>query len=196
MPQWQLAELAVKVGRVLGMPLDRTWDGHGVRLGTEGNGLYLHEPYNQRGRVDIRGWFPSSSRWFSGERANITVRADRGPEVIAAEVTRRLLPGYREAAGKAREWLAADQAEKQARARLAACITGLFPDGVASMPSHMQSDGRTEVCLHLPGTMGGYVKFYRDGHDVEFERFRVPAAVALRMLETAALLAAAEVKAG
>ena len=188
MPQWQLAELAVRVGRVLGMPLDRTWDGHGVRLGTEGDGLYLHEPYNQRGRIDVRGWFPPSSHWFSGERANITVRADRGPDVIAAEITRRLLPGYREAARSAREWLAADQAEKQARARLAAHISGLFPDGIASMPAHCQSDGRTEVILHLPGSLGGYVKFYRDGHDVEFERFRVPAAVALRMLETAALL--------
>jgi len=97
MRQWQLAELASKAGELLGMALDLTWDGHGVRLGTEGNGLYLSESYNQRGRIQAGGWYPHNSSYFpDGCRRHINVRADRGPRAIAAEIDRRLMPGYRE----------------------------------------------------------------------------------------------------
>ena len=186
MHQWQLAELASKAGELLGMPLDLTWDGHGVRLGTEGNGLHVSEPYDQRGRVRVGGWYPHSS--CPRGAVHITVRADRGPRAIAAEIDRRLLPAYRETVAKVREYDARQKAQQAARDYLADCMTRLFPAGVASMPGHCQSDYQSEVFLHLPGTQGGRVKFHGDGGDVEFERFRVPAGVALRMLETVALL--------
>lgn len=189
MPQWQLAELASQAGGLLGMALDLTWDGHGVRVGTEGNGLYLSEPYNQRGRVQVNGWYPHNSVYRpAGCQRHITVRADRGPRAIAAEIDRRLIPGYRESVDKIREYDARQQAEQQARDHLAAYITGLFPADVTSMPSHCQSDYQSEVMLHLASVQGGRVKFHGDGSEVEFERFRVPAAVALRMLDTVALL--------
>jgi hypothetical protein len=190
MAQWQLAELGAKVGAGLGMALDLTWDGNGVRLGTEGNGVHVHEPYNRRGYVAVDGWFPPTSYPFgAGDRAHVMVRADRGPRVIAAEVDRRLMPSYRAAMVKVRAHEASVRADLQARETLAAYITGLFPDVVASMPAHCQSGGRTEVILHLPAYAGGTVRFHGDGREVEFERFRVPAAVALRMLDVAALLA-------
>jgi hypothetical protein len=108
--------------------------------------------------------------------------------VIAAEIQRRLLPGYREAVRKIREYNTQEAAENQARAHLAGLICGLFPEHVTSMPSHCQSNGRSEVLLHLPGYGGGDIKLCRDGGEVTFDRLRVPAAVALRMLETVALM--------
>jgi hypothetical protein len=190
MAQWQLAELAAKVGALLGLPLDLSWSGHGVRIGAEGDGLYLSEPSNQRGRVDIHGWFPHTRYWFDGQRKHITVRADRGPRVIAAEITSRLLPTYRAAMVKVREHDAEEQAAQRNRDTLAAYITGLFPGDRAVMPSHCQDHYRSEIYIHLPGpgVQGGQVKFHGDGGEVEFDRFRVPTAVALRMLETVALL--------
>ena len=189
MPQWQLAELASKAGGLLGLALDLTWDGHGVRLGTEGDGIYLSEPYNQRGRIQVSGWYPRNTTYPRGA-VHITVRADRGPRAIAAEVDRRLLPAYRATVAKIREYDARQLAQQQARDHLAACITGLFPAGMTSMPSHLQSDYRCQVLLHLAGHSGGLVKFSGDGSEVEFERFSVPAAAALRMLDTVALLTA------
>lgn len=188
MHKWQLAELASKVGGLLGMSLDLSWPGPGVRIGVEGDGLYLSEPSNQRGRVDIHGWFPFTRYWFDGQRKHITVRADRGPRVIAAEITARLLTGYRAAMVKVREHDADEQAAQQNRDTLAAYITGLFPSGVPCLPSHCQDHYRTEVLIRFPGLQGGAVKFHGHGAEVEFDRFRVPAAVALRMLETVALL--------
>lgn len=196
MPQWQLAELASKVGELLGMSLDLTCTGPGVRLGAEGNGLHLSEPYNRRGYIEICGWFPRTSYYFrQGERQHIAVRANRGAGVIAAEIDRRLMPAYRAALVKVREHDASEQADQRARDHLAAYIIGLFPAEITSMPSHCQSQSRAEVIVHLPGYQGGYVKVSSDGQQVEFDRFRVPAAVALRMLEVAALLTTAEVKA-
>ena len=195
MPQWQLAELGSKVGGLLGMPLDLTWDSSGVRLGAEGNGLHMHEPYNRHGRIEISGWYPHSNRWVRGERHSISVRADRGPGVIAAEIQARLLPGYRETVIKIREHNEAEAAESQAREHLAGLICGLFPAGVTSMPSHCQSSGRSEVIVRLPGYQGGEVKLSSNGGEVQFDRFRVPAAVALRMLEIASILTDTETRA-
>ena len=188
MAQWQLAELAAKVGAALGLPLDLSWPGPGVRIGTEGDGLYLSEQYNQRGRVDIHGWFPHTRYWLDGQRKHITVRADRGPRVIAAEITTRLLPTYRAAMVKVREDAAEEQAARRNRDTLAAYITGLFPGDRMAVPSHCQDHYRSEIIIYLPGCRGGRVKFHGDGTEVEFDRFRVPAPVALRILEIVALL--------
>jgi hypothetical protein len=50
------------------------------------------------------------------------------------------------------------------------------------MPSHCQSSTRSEIVLHLGEAGGGWVKFHGDGCEVELERMRVPAAVAVEML--------------
>jgi len=189
MAQWQLAELASGFGGLLGLPLDLSWDGHGVRLGTEGDGLYVHEPYDRHGRLAISGWYPACRYSFRGEdRRPITVRADRGGPVIAAEVRTRLLPGYRATVEKIRAYNEQEAAEDQERARLAGLIRGLFPEHVSSMPSHCQSAGCSQITLHMPGLRGGWIKFSNDGREVEIDRLRVPAPVALRMLETVALM--------
>ena len=123
-----------------------------------------------------------------GERPEITVRANRGPGVIAAEIDRRLIPIYQATLARIRAHDASEQAGQQARDTLAAYIAGLFPAGAAAMPGHCQTSTRSQITVSLPGGQGGWVKFSGDGREAEFERFRVPAAVALRMLETAALL--------
>lgn len=191
MAQWQLAELAIKVGGLLGMTLDLTWWGPGVRIGTEGNGVHLAEPRGRPGYVEATGWYPARTAYGyrKGDRPSAAVRAGRGYRVIAAEIERRLLPAYRATMVKVGEADEADRAAQRAREQLAAYVTGLFPAGKTSMPAHCQTGSRAEVIVYLPGHLGGYVKISLDGGEVEFERFRVPAGVALRMLETAALLA-------
>jgi hypothetical protein len=189
MPQWQLAELAVDVGELLGMSLDLTWWGPGVRIGAEGDGLHLAERPGKPGYVEVSGWFPRTSYYFrKGERGHITVRINRGPTVIAAEIGRRLMPAYRAAVASVTQHDAAEQAAQTARDQLAGYICGLFPAKATAMPAHCQTGARAEVIVYLPGHQGGYVRISHDGQEAELERFRVPASVALRMLETAAFM--------
>jgi hypothetical protein len=178
----QLGQLAGKIGAELGMPLDAGWDGADVMLGTAGNGLHIGEPWNRPGHLSIAGRFPPTSYYFRGERASITIRASRGQTAIAREITRRLLPGYRATLAKVAEHDAAERADSQARAALAERITALFPPEQASLPSHCQSDTRSEVLIHSGGGASGWVKFHGRGEEVRLDLTSIPAGVAVRML--------------
>ena len=144
--------------------------------GPVGERLHL---YARNGRLDVSGCFPRTA--MRVKHCSISVGAARPPAVIAAEVARRLLPGYRAALAEVAEYEAAVSAAQLQRDVLAARITGLFPDGAATLPSHCQSAGRTEIVLHLGGA-GGWVKFCGAGLEVEFDRLRVPADAAVDML--------------
>ena len=154
--------IAGQVARYLpgaGWAPDAAWDGYGAILaGPDGARLHLTGPRD--GKIHVSGCLPVTSLRVTA--GGINVGASRPPAAIAAEVGRRLLPAY--------------------RAALADQITGLFPAGAAAMPSHCQSSSRSEIVLHLGEAAGGWVKFYGRGHEVELDRMRVPAAVAVEML--------------
>ena len=174
--------IAGQVARYLpgaGWAPDAAWDGYGAILaGPDGARLHLTGPRD--GKIHVSGCLPVTSLRVTA--GGINVGASRPPAAIAAEVGRRLLPAYRAALAEIREQDAIERAAQLARAALADQITGLFPAGAAAMPSHCQSSSRSEIVLHLGEAAGGWVKFYGRGHEVELDRMRVPAAVAVEML--------------
>lgn len=98
--------------------------------GPRGTGLRLHwDGWNQKGRVSISGEYPTvpglpTGHSGRGHKRNdedwptITAAVDRGPEAIAAEVRRRVLPGYAPLFGIIRGRLEECAAEHQAALEL------------------------------------------------------------------------------
>lgn len=182
--------LARQVADQLGWTVDGDWDCYGAVIANGGMGLHLQEPHGRPGYVKVVGRYPPTSYYFRrGERDSIGVRADRGPQVIAREIRRRLLPTYVATLAKVREHEAEEAADAAARSRFAGYVTGLFPPGAVCMPGHCQSKTRTEVLIRGRGddVSGGWVKSSGDGQTVDLDLDRIPAAVALRMLEALAL---------
>ncbi len=72
------------------------YDGHrGVYLdGPNGARLFLALDWRNSDRLEVSGIYPRGTQLHNVERHEIGVRRDRGPAVIAREITRRLLPGY------------------------------------------------------------------------------------------------------
>lgn len=170
---------------------EASWDGCGAMLaGPSGARLHLTGPRD--GRVHVSGCFPPTSLRVTSH--GISVGASRPPAVIAAEIARRLLPGYLVQLADIGEHDAAEQAAREARTVLAEKITALFPAGAAVMPAHCQGSARSEIVLHLGEAGGGWVKFYGAGLEVELDRIRVPAAVAVEMLAVLAARARQEAR--
>jgi chorismate mutase len=139
------------------------------------------------GRVTIIGIFPPSRhRSRAMIRARITVNASRGAAVVAREVTRRLLPAYRDLLADVQARNAADAADAAARNAVAAAISATFPPGPGSQITAYQTPG---CCvLHVNAACGwGHVRICGDGTIVHLKLSDVPAAAALPML--AALVA-------
>lgn len=148
--------------------------------GPDGARLHLHQPWNRKGHVSVTGVYPRTSA--RTDHSSVMVRMDRGAGVLAREIQRRLLPGYLACLAKVAGHNAAEQHNTALRLALASKITAMFPGDLSCMPGHCQGDRRTEVIVSLGGLLGGHVKTHGDGSEVEFERFRVPADVALAML--------------
>src|SRR5690349_24873057 len=71
---------------------DSSW---GAKLeGPDGLSLLLN--MSTRGKVEISGFMPANPDGGRFPNTHIGVSRDRGPEAIAREITRRLLPPYRE----------------------------------------------------------------------------------------------------
>ena len=104
-----------KVAASLGMTLDETWDAswHGARI-TDGMGWgYRLAPVRGSStRVEISAVYPQTSYWFGDDdRKPITCARTRGPEAVAADITRRLAPRYEAVLARIRDWDAVRRAE-------------------------------------------------------------------------------------
>lgn len=122
---------AALVGKVLEELEDGTWELNEAEHGR----FYLHCPALEgsgldlslsKGRVVVHGFASAAPRAWRVEMPQITVAATRGPEVIAREIERRLLPRYREALQAAmaeqREFDAHERAVQVQAQQLAAII--------------------------------------------------------------------------
>jgi hypothetical protein len=90
---------ADKVAASLGMTLDETRDvsWHDARI-TDGmgRGYRLAPVRDSSTRVEISAVYPQTSYWFDDDDGKpITCARTRGPEAVAADITRRLAPGMR-----------------------------------------------------------------------------------------------------
>jgi hypothetical protein len=93
------AEVAKSLGDGWGLEPKESF-GDVMLAGPDGGALYLYEPQRKYGYVAVSPLYPhpTAYRFRPGETGlEINVRADRGAETIAREVTRRLLPTYTKA---------------------------------------------------------------------------------------------------
>jgi hypothetical protein len=177
---------AGKVAASLGMTVDDTWDisWHGARI-TDGmgRGYRLAPVRGSSTRVEISAVYPQTSYWFDDDdRKPITCARTRGPEAVAADITRHLGPRYEAVLARMRDWDAVRHAEESAQLALVAAIEATFPPGCVSFPSHLQSEGRSSLVIYGPRHLGGQIRGIFDAEDVEIQDLRVPRPVAVAML--------------
>jgi hypothetical protein len=184
MDRSEFRDFAAKVAAELGMDLDTgseyTWCETILSVTGDGTGYVLGLPRVQDRRSEIHPVWPRTRASHPALRIGVTI--SRGPHAVAADIARRLARPYREALRAIAAYDREEAAEQAARAALAARIAALFPEGKVSAPSHCQNDYRTELIIHGENLRGGSVKFHGDGGEAEFDRFRVPAEVAVAML--------------
>lgn len=131
------------------------------------------------------GRYPHTNYYFrDGERGSMNVTWSRGTHAIAADIQRKLVPTVTQTMAKIREYDQHEAADTAARLALVDRILSMFPERT-HMPSHMQQPHRSQVIVNLGpklSLLGGTLDMMTDGHEVEFERFRVPGETAVRML--------------
>lgn len=173
-------ELAVKVAAGLGGGWQASPGEYGPVITGDGDvRLHLEADWRKPGRVEVSGVYPSTRRERL-DRAGISVRADRGPMVIASEITRRLLPGYLAELGRVREFNAREAAGAGLREALAGKVTGMFPGSFTRATGY--TGHGTEVVIPGGRGPGGTVDLDAGAASVTLTLRAVPAAVALRML--------------
>jgi hypothetical protein len=144
----------------------------------------------QGGRVEIRGAFPDSDYPYGpGERPRpITVAIGRSPAAIAAEISRRLLPGYAQALAQVQARIARQAADQQSRLRVATRLAAILPDAT------VRDDGRLAVTVHWSAPArsigSGDIELRKAGALARLEADSLPVATIERLAEVLASLAA------
>lgn len=134
-------------------------------------------PWHAATKSYLLGWAPRDT-----ERGPITVAADKSPDVIARDVARRLLPGFRDALAKARAEADAkarrDNAEALARSLAS---NALAESGLASAVHDGYRDSRPRVCWDGGEVVASY-RYEGDGVRMEFVRLYTSPAEALAVI--------------
>lgn len=156
------------------------WFGAGLH-GPDNALVWLSKPSSKPGYVHASGNFPETRKTLR-TRPSVNVRADRGPAVIAREITRRLLPAYLPLLAEVVEYNATEDYERSSRKTVVDKFGALFP-GSHSSDIGYTGYGRRGV---LGGAGGiGTVEATGDGSNVTLN-VRVPADVAMQILELVA----------
>lgn len=104
----------------------------GQLVGPEGETIYVHtgSTWSKPGQVNLSATLPDGygdvQRYDERRTDEINVSISRGAEVIAREITRRLLPGYLEAHADMRERIAKRAAEKAHTAKVTSDLAAAF----------------------------------------------------------------------
>lgn len=198
MTEWDEAafrKLAEAVADELGLASGPAWEenwhsgAHLMARNGNGTGWSLSHPggWGAKGMTTITPIWPGRSWPPGGVKITAGITARRGPEVIAARI-RQLVPAYRLALAELAEAQAREAAEQARREDIAAQITAMIPDDpepdrdpryprVRVSPT---SDRSSMTDLYISGA--GTVKYFREGAEIEIDRFRAPANVVLAML--------------
>lgn len=192
----ELTELARRVAALLGTEWSAgpgAWLEERMLHGPDQAQLRFTGLKDKPGRISISGWYPATRKTLTGkDYRDITVAASRGAEVLAREITSRLLPGYLETLREVIECelTAADQ--YAGRVKLLAEVERLF----GAMPTERKSytsvtDYSQEARFHLAGTITRPYGFTAPHVSVEasgtpnvlkLELSTIPVDVAMRML--------------
>lgn len=112
---------------------------------------------------------PSDYHLRGADRHQITVRVDRGAAVIAAEIGRRLLPGYEQTLTRVRDWETRRAAEATTRARVAEQVLAVLPGAYLS---GLAGHNDTIVGWHSPVDRAGHsgrIRFLGDAQTAEID---------------------------
>jgi len=177
--------IAGQVARYLpggGWALEASWDGYGaIVAGPDGARLHVNPPRD--GKVHVSGCFPMTDLRVTG--CGVNIGASRPPAVIAAEITRRLLPGYLGQLREVTEHNEQDARDTEARAAIIGKIAALFPGGHVRTAGHRGT--YTEALIHPAGCGTGSVEAYGDASTVKIDIHGVPADLAMAMLAVLAV---------
>ena len=168
--------IAGQVARYLpggGWAPDASWDGCGAILaGPDGARLHLTGPRD--GKVHVSGCFPMTD--MRVKSCGINVGAARPPAVIAAEITRRLLPGYLGQLRQVNEHNDREERDRETRAQVIGKFAAMFPG------SHVRTAGHRGMYTEALLNGGGSVEAYGAASTVKIELRSIPADVAAAML--------------
>lgn len=99
-----------------------------VRLrGPGGEELSVRRARQHPGRVVVHGCYPDIDAALGMPAHEITAAASRGPAAIAADITRRLLPGYRASLTQVHDRIARRDWDDTQRAHVAARLAAAIP---------------------------------------------------------------------
>lgn len=146
----------------------------------DGRRLHVGRVWNQRDRVAVSGVLPPTDM-YQPTRTSITVALARGPQTIAREITRRVLPEYDATYAEIVAFNRTQQDDRERRAAVLECLRVI-------LGGHVRED-RHEHTLHAYLTTGsgdfgdtGFrcadVRAHGDGSRVEIKLTDVPAELA------------------
>ena len=148
--------------------------------------LFLSPDWRNADRLEVTGHYPdgASKVYPTPARHTIGVGRMRGPAVIAREVSRRLLPGYRDTLAEVlRQLEARTTAADQRAAFLERCREAL---PVLSVDTRDPDRPRASFFVNGEGSWYGDVDAYHDGSRASLELRSLPAALVLEVLEVLA----------
>jgi hypothetical protein len=138
------------------------------------------------GMLHCTGSYPRSNYGIPrGQHGSINVSWARGTHAIAGDILRRLVPTVAATTARMRAFDEQEAADTAARLALVDKLRALLLPDQTYMVSHCQSDTRSKITVKLPGGAyhnGGDIDLLHDGRDVTFDRFRVTAEQAVRMV--------------
>lgn len=150
------------------------WDGAVAVEHSGGHRIVLEEGRTD-GRICARGVLPADADNVRDIFHEISVRADRGPAVLAAEITRRLLPDYSKDLAAAQKFLREKEQTAYARARKVRQLTGALSGDVRT-PAHLRTDHWTTISWYAPGAdiQEHRIKVLGDGSRAELTLAALP----------------------
>lgn len=158
-----------RFGRMVAAHLPDTWD---VTAGTFDETIALVRPGGHRvlletdrtgHRIVATGTFPpEAERGLRLQRHEISVRADRGPAALAAEIARRLLPAYGTDLQTAQDRLREkNEQARRRRAHVERLLSTLSGDSY--VPAHENGDDRVGVTWYRQDARSSKITLHGDG---------------------------------
>lgn len=166
-----LALLAPIVEHMEGWSVDTPHEDNANLVGPDGVRIWVSQQYYSNGRLTFGAGIPPEAEYSTGDYANmarpeITVDQTRDPEVVAKDVTRRIVPKaidyWNEVSARVSRRLDREGSRQRAAEALAATLGG----------EARQSRGDWHV--NLPGSLLGQMEIGNDGSRVHVDIRNVP----------------------
>ncbi len=164
MNEREIEDLAVKVAATLdGFSADIHADRPAYLTRPDGARLVIRPSWRRPERVRIIAGYPSGKAAHDLTRHEITVAASRGPQTIAVEITRRLLPAYERDLATLSDRLAKTAADDAMRAEFVKRLLTILPGAT------LHEDDRRSVIHWTAGNARGSISAHDDAATCHIE---------------------------